>query len=42
MGYFGIDYCDACGQPLEDGQWLSGLCQSCEMAAKKAKKVIDT
>ena len=42
MVYCGIDYCDSCGQPLEDGQWLSGLCQSCEQKAKAAKKVLDT
>ncbi len=40
--YCGIDKCDACGADLEDGRWLSGLCEACEAAAKKAKKVIDT
>ncbi len=39
--YHGIDYCDACGEVLDEGKWLSGLCQSCEQAAKAAKRVLD-
>ena len=42
MVYSGIDYCDACGQPLDDGQWLSGLCESCERGVEVAKRVLDT
>ncbi len=30
MKYSGIDRCDQCGKPLEDGMWLSGLCKACE------------
>ena len=30
MTYTGIDKCDHCGQPLEQGQWLVGLCALCE------------
>ncbi len=36
--YHGIDRCDRCGQPLEQGQWLSGLCKSCEQAQKAPRK----
>jgi len=28
--YSGIDRCDECDKPLEDGQWLCGLCKRCE------------
>ena len=35
--YHGIDRCDRCGKPLEDGQWLVGLCQSCEEALNKKR-----
>ena len=28
--YSGIDRCDQCGRPLEQGQWLVGLCKRCE------------
>ncbi len=42
MTYHGIDRCDNCGQPLEDGRWLAGLCESCERAVKAAKRVLDT
>ncbi len=31
--YFGIDRCDECGRPLEQGQGLVGLCKACEKAA---------
>ncbi len=30
MAYHGIDKCDRCGQSLEEGQWLVGLCRTCE------------
>ncbi len=33
--YHGIDRCDRCGQPLEDGQWLVGLCRACEQKANR-------
>ena len=35
--YHAIDRCDRCGKPLEDGQWLVGLCQSCEEASNKKR-----
>ncbi|MFQ5848050.1 MAG: hypothetical protein ACE5IQ_10345 [Candidatus Methylomirabilales bacterium] len=42
MPYNGIDKCDQCGKPLEEGQWLIGLCRACERkpvaAGKKGKK----
>ncbi len=28
--YYGIDHCDKCAKPLEDRQWLVGLCRKCE------------
>lgn len=37
VAYHGIDRCDACGRPLEQGQWLMGLCRGCEEAAKGSK-----
>ncbi len=40
--YHGIDNCDQCGQPLEQGQWLSGFCRACEMAQKAPKKPTET
>ncbi len=40
MTYTGIDKCDHCGQPLEDGQWLSGFCRACEMAQKAPKRPV--
>ncbi len=36
--YYGIDNCDNCGKPIEDGQWLVGLCRACEMAQKAPRK----
>jgi len=42
MTYHGIDLCDECRGPLEDARWLAGLCESCELAMKAAKKVLDT
>ena len=39
--YHGIDRCDRCGQPLEDGQWLSGLCERCEQAEKPKKRPVE-
>jgi len=33
-GYLGIDFCDRCGGPLDDGRWLSGICSECEEAGK--------
>ncbi len=41
MDYTHIDVCDVCGEDLEDGRWLSGLCEACEAAAKAAKRVLD-
>jgi len=39
MGYHGIDreykgieFCDRCGEPLDERQWLAGLCRRCEKA----------
>jgi len=34
MTYHGIDRCDRCGQALEKGQWLLGLCKRCEAKEK--------
>ncbi len=34
MAYHGIDKCDRCGQSLEEGQWLVGLCRACEAGVK--------
>ena len=39
--YRGIDHCDACGQLLEQMQWLVGLCRACEEAAKQKKKRVE-
>jgi len=39
--YHGIDRCDRCGQPLEDGQWLSGLCRVCEEAVRKPTRPVE-
>ena len=41
MMYHGIDNCDRCGQPLEDGQWLVGLCRACEQAQKMPKMSVE-
>ena len=30
VNYYGIDHCDKCAKPLEDRQWLVGLCRNCE------------
>ena len=38
MTYHGIDNCNHCGKPLEQGQWLVGLCRACEQAQEKAKR----
>lgn len=35
MTYHGIDRCDACANPLENGQWLIGLCRLCEDGRRK-------
>ncbi len=40
--YHGIDRCDGCGQPLEKGQSLSGLCKACEEARKVPKGPAET
>lgn len=29
-GYRGIDFCDRCGVRLQSGEWLGGLCETCE------------
>ena len=42
MNFFGIDRCDNCGQLLEDGQWLVGLCKTCERIQKVPKKRRET
>ena len=39
--YHGIDRCDNCGQPLEDGQWLLGLCLVCEQGQKNPKRLVE-
>lgn len=28
--YRGIDWCDRCGVRLGSGEWLGGLCKTCE------------
>ncbi len=33
--YKGINFCDRCGQTLEEGRWLSGVCGGCEEKAKE-------
>ena len=38
MTYKGIDFCDHCGQRLEERQWLVGLCRACEWAKEQAKQ----
>ncbi len=40
--YSGIDRCDVCGRPLEEGRSLSGICAKCEAAAKDAKRPVET
>ena len=40
MTYHG-DHCDSCGEVLTEGRQLAGLCESCELAMKAAKKVLD-
>lgn len=35
MAYHGIDKCDRCGKSLEEGQWLVGLCRTCEQKANR-------
>ncbi len=37
--YYGIDYCDLCGQLLEKekGRWLSGICVKCEANAERRR-----
>ncbi len=40
--YHGIDLCDNCGEPLEEGKWLSGLCQSYERGVEAAKRMLET
>ena len=40
MAYKGINFCDRCGEVLERGGWLSGLCKVCEAAAKAVKKPV--
>ena len=42
MTYHGIDNCDHCGQLLEQGQWLVGLCKTCERIQKVPKKRRET
>ena len=42
MTYKGINFCDECGQRLEDGQWLSGLCRLCEEAQKNRKRPVES
>ncbi len=32
--YRGINFCDNCGKPLEQGRWLAGLCKACEQERK--------
>ncbi len=39
--YHGIDCCDNCGQLLEQGQWLCGLCRACEQAQKMPKRSVE-
>ncbi len=41
MTYHGIDLCDNCGEVLEDGRSLAGLCEVCELAMKAAKRVVE-
>jgi len=38
MTYHGMDNCDDCGRPLEQRQWLVGLCRACEEARKAPKE----
>ncbi len=40
--YHGIDKCDTCGQPLEKGQSLCGLCKACETKAKIKGRPVET
>ncbi len=42
MTYHGMDNCDDCGRPLEQRQWLVGLCRACEQAKKKPKGPVET
>ncbi|MFQ5989007.1 MAG: hypothetical protein ACE5K9_03730 [Candidatus Methylomirabilales bacterium] len=34
VSYYGIDHCDKCAKPLENRQWLVGLCRKCEQQQK--------
>ncbi len=36
--YTGMDYCDLCGQLLEKGLWLSGVCVKCEANAERRRE----
>ena len=38
--YYGIDRCDRCGQPLEEGRWLAGICAACDQTLKKPKRPV--
>ncbi len=37
--FHGIDRCDQCGRPLENGQWLVGLCRRCESEKSSTRRV---
>ncbi len=41
MTFYGINNCDDCGKPIEERQWLVGLCRACEMAPKPKKRPIE-
>ena len=40
MPYRGIDRCDRCGELLDRGGWLSGLCKVCEKRLQALKKPV--
>ena len=42
MMYHGIDNCDDCRKPLEERQWLVGLCRACEVVKKKPYRPVET
>ncbi len=37
MSYDGIDKCDYCGQPLEEGRSLAGICEACEQSLRRVE-----
>ena len=41
MEYTDIDSCEVCGEDLQDGRGMHGICEFCEEAKKNTKRAVE-